>query len=148
MIGGTRIFVLHKKDLIKIGAAVAAGLVLIILALVLIFGGSADEATPGAGIFNSYSRFVPGTYVSTILLNEKPVDINVIVSEDEIIDIYMSAMADVQRVFYPLLEPRMNDLAQEIIRYQSAFIIPSTDYPVTTGILQQAVQAAIASAER
>ena len=82
------------------------------------------------------------------MLNEKPVDINVTVNENEILEIYMSAMADVQRVFYPLLEPRMNDLAQEILHYQSAFIIPATDYPVTTAILQQAVQAALASAER
>jgi len=145
MMGGTRIFVLHKKDLIRIGAAVAAGIVLIILALVLLLGRGGNSLTPGSA---ADDRFIPGTYVSTILLNEKPVEINVTVSENEILNIYMSTMADVQRVFYPLLEPRMNDLAQEILRYQSASIIPSTDYPVTTAILQQAVQAALASAER
>ena len=141
--GGTKIFVLHKKELIRIGGAVALGLVLIILALVFLLSGrDGGGTTPGA-----YDRFIPGTYVSTIVLNNKPVDVRVTVSENEILSVYMSDMAEIQRTFFPLFEPRMVDLAQEVLRYQSAFITPATDYPVTTSILQQAIQAALAVAE-
>jgi len=141
--GGTKIFVLHKKELIRIGAAIVLGLVLIILALTLLLPGRGDNTiTPDA-----YDRFIPGTYVSTIILNDKPVDVRVTVSENEILSIYMSDMAEIQRTFFPLFEPRMVDLAEEVLRYQSAFISPSTDYPVTTGILQSAVQAALSVAE-
>ena len=140
--GGTRIFVLHKKDLVRIGLVVALGIALVVLALVMLLPGRGGTS-PGA-----HDRFIPGTYVSTIILNDKPVNVRVSVSESEILAIYMSDMAEIQRVFYPLFEPRMHDLAEEVLRHQSAFIEPATDYPVTTGILQQAVKAALTLAER
>ena len=135
--GGTKIFVLHKKDLVRIGLVVALGLALLIFALMFLL------VDRGSGTPDAFERFVPGTYVSTIILNDKPVDVRVTVSESEILAIYMSDMAEIQRVFYPLFEPRMYDLAEEVLRYQSAVIDPATDYPVTTGILQQAIQAAL-----
>lgn len=135
---GTRIFVLHKKDLMKIGAGLIIGIAVIALALVLLLGRSAEPTAT--------ERFIPGTYVSRIILNDKPIDVRVTVSENEILSIYMTDMAEIQRVFYPLFEPRMNDLAQEVLSHQSALIDPATDYPVTTGILQQAVKAALALA--
>jgi len=132
--GGTKIFVLHKKDLVRIGVVVVLGLALLIFALMFLLS-NRGAAAPDA--------FVPGTYVSTIILNDKPVTVRVTVSESEILAIYMSDMAEIQRVFYPLFEPSMYDLANEVLRYQSAHIDPATDYPVTTGILQQAIQAAL-----
>ncbi|MCL2287050.1 MAG: hypothetical protein FWC32_11900 [Firmicutes bacterium] len=138
--GGTRFLVLQMKDLIKVGAIVLLGVVLVILALVFLVPGRGNRSTemPGAeGVF------VPGTYSSTIILNNKPVEVRVTVSENEILSVDMSDMAEIQRVFYPLFEPRMQDLAEEILRHQSAYINPSTDYPVTTNILQRAVKAAL-----
>jgi len=137
---GAKIFVLHKKDLIRIGAIVLVGLVLVIAALVLLIPrrGGAPAEPPGV-----MARFIPGTYSSTILLNEEPLHVRVTVSENEILSIYMTDMGDVQRVFYPLFEPRMHELAEQVLRYQSAHINPLTDYPVTTGILQEAVQTAL-----
>jgi len=137
---GTRFLVLQMKDLIKIGAIVLLGILLIILALVFLTpnrGGNQQEDQGVQGIF------VPGTYASTIILNNKPVEVRVTVSEDEILSIYMTDMEEIQRVFFPLFEPRMYDLAAEILRHQSAYIDPATDYPVTTDILQRAVKAAL-----
>jgi len=137
--GGTKIFVLQMKDLVRIGAIVLVGITLVVLALIFLLprgGRDATEPTPE-------SIFVPGTYSSTIILNNKPVEVRVAVSENEILYLYMTDMADIQRVFFPLFEPRMHDLADEVLRYQSAFIDPATDYPITTGILQQAVKAAL-----
>jgi len=139
--GGTKIFVLSMKDVIRVGVIALVGLVLVILALVFLLPGrrgAAEPEEPGAT-----SRFIPGTYASTIILNDEPLHVRVTVSENEILSIYMTDMADLQRVFYPLFEPRMRDLAEEILRYQSAHINPRTDYPVTTGILQDAVRAAL-----
>ncbi|MCL2216157.1 MAG: hypothetical protein FWB91_03960 [Defluviitaleaceae bacterium] len=140
--GGTKIFVLQMKSLIRVGIIVLVGLALIIMALVFLLPGrrgtAEEHPQPGAT-----ARYIPGTYVSTIILNDVPVHVRVTVSENEILSIYMTDMADIQRVFYPLFEPRMHDLAQEILRYQSAHINPQTDYPVTTGILQQAVISAL-----
>jgi len=142
MMGGTKIFVLKLKDLIRIGVFVLLGLALIILLLVLLVprGRSAgpDEDTP-----RNSERFVPGTYASTIVLNDEPVEVRVTVSESDILMVYLEGMDDVLRTFFPLVEPRMRDLADEVLRYQSVYIEPSTDYPVTTGILHDAVIAAV-----
>jgi len=140
--GGTKFFVLQMKDLIRVGAIVLLGLVLIILALVFLFpsrrGGSPQESNPGV-----HNAFVPGTYASTIILNDKPIEVRVSVSETEILSIYMTDMAEIQRIFYPLFEPQLVHLAEEVLHHQSVFIEPTTDWPVTTSILQQAVKAAL-----
>ena len=138
--GGTKIFVLQMKDLIRIGAIVLVGLALVILALVLLAqrGGRNTPAEPAV-----FDLFVPGTYSSVIILNDKPVEVRVTVNETEILEIYMTEMAEIQRVFYPLFEPRLLDLTTEVLRYQTALISPATDYPVTTSILQRAVKAAL-----
>ncbi|MCL1846215.1 MAG: hypothetical protein FWF77_09965 [Defluviitaleaceae bacterium] len=133
---GAKIFVLHKKDLIRIGAIALGAIVLLIVALVLLLSGGDRDVGPE-------SRFIPGTYSSTILLYGEPLHVRVTVSENEILSVFLSDMSETHRVFYPLFEPRMEDLAVEVLRYQSAFISPQTDYPVTTGILQHAVISAL-----
>jgi len=141
--GGTRIFVLQMKDLIRIGIFTLLGLALVILLVVLFVPrgrGNVPEDEEGV---HSGQRFIPGTYVSTIILNNEPVQVRVEVSEEDILMVYLSGMDDVQRTFYPLFEPRMQDLAEEVLRYQTALIQPQTDYPVTTGILHEAVIAAL-----
>ena len=145
--GGTRIFVLQKKDLIRIGIFTLLGLALVILLLVLLVprgrGAAPDEdQDQGRAVYNA-GRFVPGTYVSTITLNNEPVEVRVRVCVDDILSIYLSGMDDIQRTFYPLIEPRMYDLAAEILQHQTANIRPQTDYPVTTGLLHEAVISAL-----
>jgi hypothetical protein len=132
---GAKIFVLHKKDLIRIGVIVLVALALVIAALVFFVPGRRTEE-PSA-------LYTPGTYSSTIVLNDEPFHVRVTVSENEILSVYMTDMGEVQKVFYPLFEPQMNDLAEEILRYQSAHIVQQTDYPVTTGILHDAVHSAL-----
>jgi len=141
--GGTKIFVLQMKDLIRIGIFTLLGLALVILLLVLLVPRGRGAAPDEDQAAYSSGRFVPGTYASTIILNNEPVQVRVAVSEDDILMVYLAGMDDVQRTFYPLFEPRMEDLADEVLRYQSAYINPQTDYPVTTGILHEAVIAAL-----
>lgn len=140
---GTKFFVLRMKDLIKVGAIAIGALVVLIFALVFLLGGGDGDGqptAPGAVVFN------PGTYTSTIVLNNKPIEIQVGVDYHEILYVTMTDMADIQRVFYPLFEPRLEDLAREVLLRQSAYITPATDYPVTTNILHQAVKAALGQA--
>ncbi|MCL2262559.1 MAG: hypothetical protein FWC08_04985 [Defluviitaleaceae bacterium] len=118
------------------GIIALVALVLIVAALIFLVSGGRSEPDAAA-------RFIPGTYSSTILLYNEPLHVRVTVSENEILSIYMTDMADIHRTFYPLFEPRMADLAQEVLRYQSAYINPRTDYPVTTAILHNAVRHAL-----
>ena len=141
---GTKFLVLQMKDLIKVGAIILVGIVLLIFALIFLIGRSGNNAQnpENQGVFN------PGVYSSTIVLNNKPVEIRVTVNENEIVSIYMTDMAEIQQIFFPLFEPRMNDLALEVLYHQTAYIVPETDYPVTTDILQRAVKAALQQAVR
>jgi uncharacterized protein with FMN-binding domain len=133
---GARIFVLHKKDLIRIGILSLVGIVLVITALVFLLSSGGEDET-------AVTRFNPGTYSSKIILNDEPLHVRVTVSENEILSIYMTDMEETQRVFYPVFEPEMQNLAEEILRYQSAQIKLQTDYPVTNAILQEAVRTAL-----
>jgi len=143
---GTRFFVFQLKDLIRVGVITLIGLILVIAALIFLLPGRRASSETSPPPQSEAVRFIAGTYSSKIILNDEPVHVHVTVSETEILSISMSDLADLQRTFYPLFEPRLDDLAEEIMRYQNAGIEPRTDYPVTTGILQQAVMAALAQA--
>jgi len=140
--GGTKIFVLQMKDLIRIGIFAALGLALVILLLVLLVPRSRGAETDDESAFYG-QRFVPGTYTSEIVLNNEPVQVRVTVSQNDILMVYLAGMDDTQRIFYPLMEARMRDLAEEVLMHQSAYIVPQTDYPVTTGLLHEAVITAL-----
>ena len=142
--GGTKIFVLQMKDIIRWGLFALLGIVLLTALLFFIIPrGSGEAEAPISPRPTTQARYIPGVYAATIVLNDEPVQVRVTVSENEILSIYMTDLAEISQVFFPLFEPRMRDLAEEILRHQSAYIDPTTDYPVTTSILQQAVIAAL-----
>lgn len=138
--GGTKIFVLQMKNLIRTALFALLGLALIILLVILFIPRQKPQPSEPS------SLYIPGTYSSSIILHDQPVDVLVTVSGDEITAVEMADMDGVQRTFYPLFEPAMSDLAAEVLYYQSADIVPNTDYPVTSGILREAVAAALVQA--
>jgi uncharacterized protein with FMN-binding domain len=145
LMGGTKFFVLQMKDIIRVGIFALLGIAVLVLLLVILLprGRNANETHEDLPRPTTHAKYIPGVYAATIILNDEPVQVRVTVSENDILSIYMTDLAEISQVFFPLFEPRMRDLAEEILRYQSAYIEPLTDYPVTTGILQQAVIAAL-----
>jgi len=144
--GGTKIFVLQVKDLIRIGAFALVGIVvLIVLAVLFLQRPSQDANRQDAVELNApaHVRYIPGTYTSRIVLNDRPVDVTVTVSEYEIVSVEMSELYESQRALFPLLEPMMERVSDDVLFYQTANIVIHNDFPVTTGILQQAVVAAL-----
>jgi hypothetical protein len=89
---------------------------------------------------------VPGTYSSSIILNNNPLDISVTVSDSDIISVEMTDMNNVQRVFYPLFEPEINDLAAQVLEMQTVELAADPEYPVTNGILKDAIATALSKA--
>jgi uncharacterized protein with FMN-binding domain len=135
--GGTRIFVLQMKDLIRTAIFAALGLILIVLLVILFVSRGKTPPQTSQGLY------IPGEYTSSIVLNGQPVDVRVTVTENEIVGVDLAELEEIQQVFYPLFPPAMNDLAEEVLLYQSADIVPDTDYPVTSSILRQAVVQAL-----
>jgi uncharacterized protein with FMN-binding domain len=137
---GTKIFVLQLKDVIKTIVFAVFGLVLIVLLVYMLVPKhpTANAAAPNAG-----ALYVPGTYTAEIILNDEPVDVNVTVSGDSILTVSLGSLDETITTFYPLLQPAMDDLSQEIVQYQTTRLTPSSDYSVTGELLLQAVQSAL-----
>ena len=110
----TKIFVLRMTELIYTGIFVALGILLILL-LVYMFspkGGNSDTAE-GSG------KYVPGVYASSIMLNGSAVDVAVTVSANEIESIQLVNVSETVTTMYPLMEPALESLAEQICSTQS-----------------------------
>ena len=140
--GGTKIFVLRIRDIIKF-AAIALAALLILGALVYLFMPRQGGSQPPPRMEPTAAIYVPGIYTASIILNDRPLDVIVTVSETEIIYVGMTEMYESQRMLFPLFETMMQRVSDDILFYQRADIVIHNDFPVTTGILQQAVIAAL-----
>ena len=127
--------------------ALAGLALLVVLIYFLAFrDGQSEGMASYGGMGGLGGSFVPGTYVASFYLHDMPVDVMVTVSETEITAIEMGEMADSQRLMFPLFEPIMARVSDDVLFYQRADIRIHNDFPVTTGILQDAVQMALAQA--
>jgi uncharacterized protein with FMN-binding domain len=142
---GTKIFVLQMKDVIRIGLFAILGIIVIVM-LVILFIPEKDASTAPPPSSSSQGQYIPGTYSSSIILNNNPLDVRVTVSESNIVSVEMTDMDNVQRVFYPLFEPAIDDLAAQVLESQTVELVSETEYPVTNGILKDAISTALAKA--
>ena len=138
--GGTKIFVLRIKDVIRLAAFALAGLIILGVLAFLFIPRQGQETVP---VEPAASLYIPGTYTATFILNDRPVDVIVTVTENEIVAVEMTEMYESQRMLFPLFEPMMERVSDDVLFYQRADITIHNDFPVTTGILQQAVAMAL-----
>jgi len=146
---GTKILVLHLKEIIRGAAFIFFGLILI-FAIVYFFFSQNQSATPETPLSysppeeeRSVNAFVPGTYFAEIPLNISPVSVEVTVTENEIVNIVLTELSDTHLTFYPLLTPTMYAIAQEIIENQSLDITISSETSVTSNLLVNAISRAL-----
>jgi len=141
---GTKIFVLRLRDVIKYAAIVLGGLIVLGALVYFFLSGRGGSAAPSQ--MNPAARYIPGSYSATIMLNDRPLDVIVTVSENEIVAVEMSEMYESQRMLFPLFETMMERVSDDVLFYQRADIVIQNDFPVTTGLLQQAVVVALEQA--
>ncbi len=139
--GGTKIVVLQLKEILKSSVFIVLGLVLIVL-LIFLFIPKDDKASK-----EESAAYAPGVYAAEIILHNRPVNVEVTVSEKEIVSIELKNMEEVQEVFYPLFRPTMQTLTQEIIKKQTTKVSLPQDATETSKILLSAVKQALAKAE-
>ena len=155
--GGTKIFVLQMKHIRKIALiAVAALAALILLALFLSPRNSGQGTTPpprqqapqpiAPGGPQGMALYIPGTYYSEIVLATSSIFVVVEVSETEILSIRLQEFEETQEVFYPLMQPAMSQLSQQIVSTQSLELEPSSESPYTQEVLIQAIRNALETA--
>ncbi len=140
----TKIVVLRMKELIYTGIFVALGILLILLLVYMFAPRNIKEET----VENDTSEvYVPGVYTSSIMLNGNAVDIAVTVDKTSISSIQMVNMSETIETMYPLMEPALDNLAEQILSSQS---LDNITYPeenqYTSTVILEAVSRALEKA--
>jgi len=149
--GSTKIFVIQLRKVFKAAIYVVIGLALIAL-LAYFFMPSSERNAIEPSVqreseIESASAYVPGTYAIELLLTNAPINLEVEVTENEIIAVRFAELSENHRALYPLLYSAMAHLSSEVLRTQSPEIALSSDYEVTSRVLLEAVKVALETAQ-
>lgn len=141
----TKIVVLRMKRIIFLALLGVVGILLAILILALIFPkeNSAVNDTQDAAV----SKYIPGVYTSSIMLDGTEVDVQVVVDENYINSVSLVQLDDTVETMYPLITPAIEDLEAQILEKQSFDEITYAENSQYTSIvLLGAIQDAISKA--
>ena len=139
----TKIVVLHTKEVIYTGIFVVLAVVLAVL-LFLMFGNNknADPASADA-IYHA------GVYTSPITLNDNTFDVEVKVDENHINSISLVNLSETTTAMYPLVEPALDALSDQIYTSQSTENITySEENKYTSMLLLEAIDNALEKARK
>lgn len=133
----TRIVVLHMKEIIYTAVFVLLGILLIILLAFMFFPKQKDNA-------NLEKKYVPGIYTSTMTLNSTNLEVEVVLDEAHINAIRFNNIDESVTTMYPLVQPTIEYIAEQIYETQSLEnITHSDDSPYTSQVILNAIEEAI-----
>ena len=133
----TRIIVLHKKEVIYTVIFAVFGVALLCL-LFLMFSSDQkkEEQQP--------DTYTAGGYSSSVQLGDQILDVEVSVDADHINAIRFTNLNETVSAMYPLMQPALNDLGEQIVKKQSLDDISySQDRQYTSMVLLEAIQNAL-----
>ena len=133
----TKIVVLHMKEIIDTAVFVALGIILIIL-LAFMFIPKKEKAV------DSKQQYTPGIYTSTVTLNSTNLEVEVVVDSTHINAIRISNLDETVATMYPLVQPTVEYIAEQIYENQSLEDISyNEDSPYTSQIIIHAIEDAL-----
>lgn len=138
----TKIVVLHMKELIYTLIFAGLGILLIILLLFMFLPGDNEgESVPTM-------NYVAGVYTSSVVFGDHTVDVQVIVDESRIQSISMVNLSETVTTMYPLMQPALESISEQVIEKQSIEgIAYSTDNQYTSIVILNAIENALSKAE-
>ena len=122
-----KIVVLHMKELVYTGIFLVLG---ILFTVILIMMFSEKEKTS-----DQKALYTPGQYTTSLTFNGNVADVKVTVSENEITSISLENLEESVCVMYPLLEPSLEQLSDQILETQSLDNISYADNRQYTSML-------------
>lgn len=135
----TKIIVLHMKGIIYTVIFATLG-ILILCLLFFMFSGSRHSSV-------SDKKYTPGVYTSSFTLGNENLELEVSISDASIDSIRISNLNETVTAMYPLLQPSLDDLADQICKSQSLDNLTiSTDSPYTSQLLVNAIRDALKKA--
>lgn len=137
----TRIVVLHMKEIIYTAVFALLGILLIILLAFMFFPKQKKSE-------NHEQRYVPGIYTSTITLNNTSLEVEVAVDNSHINAIRFTNLDESVATMYPLAQPTIEYIAEQIYETQSLENIAYSDEsPYTSQVILNAIEDAIEKGE-
>jgi len=131
----TKIVVLHMKEIIY--TAIFAALALLVIVLLMFGTGKKDSAV------KNEKQYTPGTYTSTLTLNNTNLEVEVSVDAYKINSIRFSNLDETVTTMFPLIQPAIEEIAEQIYETQSPDSITlSEDTPYTSQLIFEAVEKA------
>ncbi len=116
----TKIVVLHMKEMIYTLIFAGLGILLILLLIFMFLPRQKDKTT-------ETMKYIAGVYTSTIQFNDSTIDVQVIVDEEKINSVSLVNLDETVATMYPLMEPAVKNLADQIISKQSTENISYSD---------------------
>lgn len=133
----TKIVVLHMKEIIYTAVFVALGIILIILLAFMFIPKKGKEV-------DSKAKYTPGIYTSTVSLNSTNLEVEVVVDSTHINAIRISNLDEAVTTMYPLVQPTVEYIAEQIYETQSLEEISyNEDSPYTSQIIINAIEDAL-----
>ena len=137
----TKIIVLHMKEIIYTAIFLALGLLLIILLAVMFRPDSSARNT------DMDKKYTPGTYTSPLTLNNTNLEVEVSVDESRINSIRFSNLDESITTMFPLIQPAIEDIAEQIYETQSLDNVSLSDEtPYTSQVILDAIREAVEKA--
>ncbi|WP_461809794.1 FMN-binding protein [Faecalimonas sp.] len=136
----TKIVVLHMKEIIYTAIFVILG-VLFILLLVFMFFPKNKKS------LDTTKEYTPGIYTSTVSLNNTDLEIEVTVEQSKIASIRCVNLSESVTTMYPLLQPVIENIAEQVCEKQSTKNITyPKDNPYTSQMIVSAIENALKKA--
>ena len=135
----TKIVVLHMKEIIY--TAIFAALALLVIVLLIFMFGTGKKRQRRKKTKNSTR---PETYTSTLTLNNTNLEVEVSVDAYKINSIRFSNLDETVTTMFPLIQPAIEEIAEQIYETQSPDSITlSEDTPYTSQLILDAVSEAV-----
>ena len=137
----TQIVVLHMKEVIY--TLVFVGLSILLIFLFLYMFRPKGDATGGT----ESATYTAGVYTSSILFKNSAIDVQVVVDANRINSISLVNLDESVATMYPLVEPALEELAEQILKKQSTEGISySANNQYTSLMLLEAINDALEKA--
>lgn len=137
----TKIVVLRMKELVYTGIFAVLGILLVLL-LIYMFSPEKEDKS------KETMKYVAGVYTSSIVFQDRTVDVEVAVDENSIKSISLVNLDETVSAMYPLMEPAMDQLREQILENQSTKNLTySDDNQYTSMVLLRAIDQALEKAE-
>lgn len=143
----TKIVVLRLKEVLLTGLFVLLGIILVVVLVVSFLPKKRETSQPANAVAENTLSYIPGTYSTSLILNDMTANIEVIVDENYISSVRFVELNEALKTKYPLLEPALSDIADQLIETQSMeSIVYSDDMRYTATLLISAIESALKEA--